>query len=163
MTDRPLGAPQGAPASTDDPTRDLRFRRSAPEAPDDPTRDVRLPPLSEHPAAAATPDEDVPARFPTPDVTTVLEPRPEQPVPSAESLRQQTRPFGAPGDLGPAESDPGSASRSETRPPRAAAASVPEPPSRSGGRPWTWVLLAVLPVVIIAVAGVILFLLLGGR
>jgi hypothetical protein len=162
MTDRPLGTPQGTPASSDDPTRDLRVPRGAPVAPDDPTRDVRLPPLSEHPAAA-TPAEDVPARFPTPDVTTVLEPHPDQPAPSAESLRQQTRPFGAPGDLRPGESGPPSASRPETQPPREAAVTAPEPPSRSGGRPWTWVLLAVLPVVVIAVAGVLLFLLLGGR
>jgi hypothetical protein len=89
----------------------------------------------------------------------VLEPRIEQPAPFAEPLRQQTRPFGAPGDQISAGAGPEPALRPEAPPPAAVA---PGPPARSGGRPWTWVLLAVLPIVVIAVAGVLLYLLLGG-
>jgi hypothetical protein len=142
MTDRPLGTPQSAPAPSDDPTRD-----------------VRLPPLSEHPPASVAPAPDVPDRFPTADPTIVLEPRIEQPAPFAEPLRHQTRPFGAPGDQISAGAGPEPALRPEAPPPAAVA---PGPPARSGGRPWTWVLLAVLPIVVIAVAGVLLYLLLGG-
>ena len=36
------------------------------------------------------------------------------------------------------------------------------PAEATGGRAWTWVLLIVLPVVVIAAAGVLLFLLLSG-
>ena len=142
MTDRPLGTPQSAQAPSDDPTRD-----------------VRLPRLYEHPPAsvAPTPAPDVPDRFPTADPTIVLEPRIERPAPFAEPLRQQTRPFGAPGDQISAPG-PEPALRPEAPPPVAA----PERPAPGGGRPRTWVLLAVLPIIVIAVAGVLLFLLLGG-
>jgi hypothetical protein len=143
MTDRPLGTPQSAPALSDDPTRD-----------------VRLPSLSERPPAAVAQAPDVPDRFPTADPTILLEPRIEQPAPFAESLRQQTRPFGTPGDQVAAASGPEPARRPVAQPPAAAVA--PGPPARSGGRPWTWVLLAVLPIVVIAVAGVLLYILLGG-
>jgi len=143
MTDRPLGTPQSAPAPSDDPTRDVRFLRS-----------------SEHPPASVAPAPDVPDRFPTADPTIVLEPRIEQPAPFVESLRQQTRPFGAPGDQVAAGPGPQPALRPVAQPPAAAVA--PGSPAPSGGRPWTWVLLAVLPIVVIAVAGVLLYLLLGG-
>ena len=143
MTDRPLGTPQSASAPSDDPTRD-----------------VRLPPSSEHPPASVAPAAARPDRFPTADPTIVLEPRIEQPAPFAEPLRQQTRPFGAPGDQVAAGPGPEPALRPVAPPPAAAVA--PGPPARSGGRPWTWVLLAVLPIVVIAVAGVLLYLLLGG-
>ena len=143
MTDRPLGTPQSAPAPSDDPTRDVRFL-----------------PFSEHPPASVTPAPDVPDRFPTADPTIVLEPRIEQPAPFAEPLRQQTRPFGAPGDQISTGAGPEPALRPEV--PSRAPATAPERPAPGGGRPWTWVLLAVLPIVVIAVAGVLLYLLLGG-
>jgi hypothetical protein len=124
MTDRPLGTPQGSPASSDDPTRDVRL--------------------------------------PSPEDTTVLEPRTGESAPFAESLRQQTRPFGAPGDHVPTGSGPELARRPVAQPLPAVAAAAPQQPARSGGRPWTWVLLAVLPILVIVVAGVLLYLLLGG-
>ena len=142
MTDRPLGTPQSASAPSDDPTRD-----------------VRLPPLSEHPPASVAPAP--PARPGGPSCwtgsrrrTPPLEPdRSRLPSRSASSARRAGRP-----DLGGGR--PRARAPAEAPPPPAAVA--PGPPARSGGRPWTWVLLAVLPIVVIAVAGVLLYLLLGG-
>ncbi|MCW2700994.1 MAG: hypothetical protein JWQ45_2529 [Blastococcus sp.] len=120
---------------------------------------VAGPPVAGPPVAG--PPVVEPAAAEPPDSTSVLEPRTDHVTPVAAPPRQETRPFGAPGDHAlhapSAQPDP-------SPPQRAAHAAYPDasPPAARAGRAWTWVLLVILPIVIIAAAGVLLYVLLSG-
>jgi hypothetical protein len=112
--------------------RPLDERPSTPEGGEGPTRDIRLALLPPPPYHA--PDDEPTDRLPPPDAP----------------ARQATVAFDAPATAGPV---PG------PQPP------APAPPSSrpaEHGRTWPWVLLVLLPLLVIAVAGVVLALLLGG-
>jgi hypothetical protein len=102
---------------------------------EDPTRDIRLPPVPGSPHVAVRPERaDVPADEPTDELR-----------PAAGVLREKTLEFGH-------------GQGSHGRPVAVAAAQGRSEPARR----WPWVLLALLPLVVIAGSGVWLFLLLSG-
>lgn len=160
MPPQPPGAQSAGPPS-DDRTRDLR-RPSLPAA-----ETVRL----EQPSPEALPRQ--------PDT---LGGQPTDKLSSPPLERQRTLTFGAPGEGRPGPAAAGSsfprfAAPSPSAPPAAPAPSYPAPgmsaplqgspayevggtPTR--GRRWPWVVLIVLPILVIAVSGVLLLLLLGG-
>jgi hypothetical protein len=156
MTDRPLGAP-----------------RPEPEPADGPTRDIRLPPLAGHPRAhvpaqwggtssreGAAVDEHEPLQeqpVAASESTVVLRPGADE-VPAADA-REQTRPFVPPAQHHrPAPAAPAPAAPA----PAAPAPAAPAPAAREGGRASTWVLLILLPILVIAAAGLLLFLVFNG-
>jgi hypothetical protein len=85
---------------------------------------------------------------PSSDPTVVLRPRAGD-VPAADA-REQTRPLVQP------------AQQQQQGAPAAPAPPAPPPAAREGGRPWTWVLLTLLPILVIAAAGLLLFFLFTG-
>ena len=157
---QPPGAPSAGPPS-DDRTRDLR-RPSLPAA-----ETVRL----EQPSPEAL------TRLPDPTAG-----QPTDRLSSPPQERQRTLSFGGPGDDRPGPAASGSplpvpAALSPGAPPAAPAPSDPRPgtgaPSYGSpahdvggtpahGRRWPWAVLVLLPILVIAVTGVLLFLLLGG-
>ena len=145
---------------------------------DDRTRDVRRPSL---PAAETVRLEQPSPEAPPPQPDTIAG-QPTDKLSSLPQERQRTLTFGAPGDgrPGPAASGSPFADSAPPSPSAPPAAPAPDyPPPRTGapsydslsyevsgapprGRRWPWVALVLLPVLVIAVSGVLLFLLLGG-
>ena len=176
MTDRPPGSPRPDQGQLDDATRDIRLTPPAgrpewvgagrrEEAPvhehEPPMQPIPVRELPAQPSAgppptvADAPVAEIPAVAPSEPDPTVVVPAPhtsyresstDELQPTAVPPREQTRPFEAPPDQGP----------SIRRPEEAPAA------RRSGGGAWSWVLLVLLPIAVIAVAGVLLSLVLGG-
>ena len=135
---------------------------------DDRTRHLRRPSL---PAAETVRQEQSSPEARQPD------PLAGQPTDKLSSLphgRQRTLTFGAPGDgrRGPAASgspfpDVAPPAAPFHPPPHIGAPSYGSPPHEGRGAPtrgrrWPWVVLVLLPILVIAVSGVLLFLLLGG-
>jgi hypothetical protein len=185
MTDRSPGAPRPEqPDLFDDPTRDIRLPpvpgsppahipaegaegTPASEPPEreahvhePPPQPIAVQELPAQPLPVAEPSVAEPAITASRDATVVLEPTTDHLPPAVEAPRHQTRPFGPPGDQAPHAAAP---EPDRSPPPRPAREGSPKaaPPAARGGA-WTWVLLVVLPIVIIAGAGVLLYFLLSG-
>jgi hypothetical protein len=125
------------------------------------TRDVRLPQPPPRPLAQVPAEAEGVAEPQSADTTVVLHP-PADPVPPVGPPRQETRPLRTRDDrqLQAAASPDRAAVRPPAQP--GPAARQPAAPSAGAGGRWTWVLLVVLPIVVIAATGVLLFLLLNG-
>ncbi|MFP5370170.1 MAG: hypothetical protein ACLGI3_05405 [Actinomycetes bacterium] len=155
-----------------------RGARSTGPTPDDPTRDLRRPslPAAETVRLTQRSSEDAQGQ---PDTVAS---QPTDKLSSPTPVRQQTLAFEAPAGGGPgaapsgaplpgfAASPPGAqrpgSAPSRPRPgagaPSHGSPTVGARPAPTSRRRWPWVVLVVLPIVVIAIAGVLLFLLLGG-
>jgi hypothetical protein len=131
---------------------------------DDPTRDIRLPPLADRPAPVLPP-EWAAARGEGPDFSA---PPPEPPSAVTEA---PPRPTGRVDDEAPGEEQPtDQLAHGIARPrERTLAFSSPEmsrrpvgPVTVASSRRWPWVVLVLLPLLVIAGAGIALLLLLRG-
>ena len=145
---------------------------------DDRTRDLRRPSL---PAAETVRLGQPSPKAPPPQPDTLAGQTTDK-LSSLPDARQRTLTFGAQGEGSPGAASsgspfPGASPPSPSAPPAAAAPFYPPPgpgePSYGSpayqvrgdpthGRRWPWVVLVLLPILVIAVSGVLLFLLLGG-
>lgn len=164
MSTPPLrpGATSSGPTSDDDRTRNIRL----PSLPDRPPAVVRpewqahvppgmgTSPVAARPHAAAPAAETVRLEQPSPEALPrspdAIARQPTDTLSSPWRVREQTLSFGAPADGGRAPAALGS------RSPDFAA------PAATRTRRWPWVVLILLPILVIAISGVLLFLLLGG-
>jgi hypothetical protein len=134
-------------------------------------------PPREAPLTSEAPVVGIPAvgsRLPAadPDPTVVVAPvgRSPEPPPVGEQPTDEMRPTDAPRDhtrpfvppTGQAVQSAGGYSRPERPVQGGRGAEWQAQPEAGGTRAWTWVLLVLLPLLVIAAAGVLLFLLLGG-
>ena len=161
---QPPGARSAGPPS-DDRTRDLR----RPSLPNRPPAAVRrgagesgaAPPAPARPDAALPTAETVRLQQPSPEALPsspdTIAGQPTDELSSPPHERQRTLTFGGPPAVpAPSHPCPGSGAPSYGSPAYGVDGTPP------AGRRWPWVVLVVLPILVIAAAGVLLFLLLGG-
>lgn len=182
MTDRLPDDRHPSPQGGDDRTRDIRLPPlpgSAPAAlrPEWSAAAQPAPPIQPvAPEVPPSPPMVQPAALqvapPEPDPVRNHEPIDDEPTdhlpPPASVDRQRTLTFDSPPpDLGagngqPPFGSPATAGPAPVRQPSAPAAARPADRPDPGSRKWPWVLLVLLPLLVIAGAGLLLFFLLGG-